>query len=294
MEHPDTSDLYKFFTTLGILLIVSSLIIFWTILNSYDIFLIKNEDLDNLTLLAKENIIKRQEFISLIYHYRFLITSIIFIFGIIELFYGIKKWKVRQIIIDRTQEQEYLKLFNAPERQSDEQINEKLRNEVIEIRGEELDSKIPIDITDYKNIEKKVIGIINKKYNDFFMIRNNVIFEDIGYDIIMIPKKKSISENIFNIEIKYYSKEIRYADLINGYRGYLLLANKFNEYFKNKSKNNIVYVLLCIYNSNNNLDKLNNYKERILESIENKMNLKVKIIIIEENDIEKLSLSDFL
>jgi len=118
-----------------------------------------------------------------------------------------------------------------------------------------------------------------------------VIFEDIGYDIVMIPYTKSISENIFNIEIKYYTKEIRYVDLLNGYRGYLLLANKFNEYFKSRSKNNNMYILLWIHNSNNQLDKLNHYK-KILESTENEMNLKVKIIIIEEKDIEKLVLID--
>jgi len=291
MERPDTSDLYKFFTTLGILLIISSFIIFWTIINTYDIFLIKNDELDNITLLAKENIIKRQEFISFIYHYRFIISSTILIMGIVELIYGIKKWKSRQIIIDRTQEQEYINLVRNAKKQTNEQINKKLHNEAIETRGEEPNSQISVDITNnYRNIEKKVIDIINKKYKDNFIIGNKVIFDNIGYDIVMMPKKQSISENIFNIEIKYYTtKEIRYADLRNGYQGYLLLANKFNEYFKYTSKNDIVYILLWIYNSNIQLDKLNHYKE-ILESTENEMNLKVKIMIIEEKDIEKLEL----
>ena len=48
---------------------------------------------------------------------------------------------------------------------------------------------------------------------------------------------------------------------------------------------------MWIYKSNNQLEKLNHYKE-ILESTENEMNLKVKIIIIEEKDIEKLVLID--
>lgn len=290
MERPDTSDLYKFFTTLGILLIVSSFFVFWTILNSYDIFLIKNEELANITLLAKENIIKRQESISFIYRYRFLITSIIFIMGIVELFYGIKKWKRRQIIIDKTQNQEYVNLINEAKKQTDDQIDKKLRYEAIETRGEEPDYKIPVDITNnYKNIEKKVFDIINEKYSNYFIIQNNVIFEDTGYDIIMIPKEKSKSENIFNIEIKYYTKDIRYAYLINGYRGYLLLVNKFNEYLKNIGKKNIEYILLWIYNSNKQFDILNKYK-KLLESTENEMNIKVKIIIIEEKNIEKLEL----
>jgi len=288
MEHPDTSDLYKFFTTLGILLIVSSFIIFWTIINSYDIFLIKIDELDNITLLAKENIINRQELISSIYHYRFLITSIIFIMGVVELFYGLKKWKVRQIIIDRIQEQEFLNLFKKP--QTKEQREKKLHDEAIETSGEEPNSEILVEITNkYKNIETKVMEVINKKYKDSYKIENNFTFEDRGYDIVMIPNEKSISNNIINIEIKYYTEEIKYVNLLNGYRGYLLSLNKFNEYVKSRSKNNIVYILLWIYNSNNQFKKLINYKE-IIESTENKTNLNVKILIIEEKEIENLEL----
>ena len=48
--------------------------------------------------------------------------------------------------------------------------------------GEEPNSQISVDITNnYRNIEKKVIDIINKKYRDYFLIRNNVIFDNIGY-----------------------------------------------------------------------------------------------------------------
>jgi hypothetical protein len=64
MKDPDTSDLYKFFATLGVLLISGACIAIWVLSIENSVLLINRETLESLTAVAKENIESRQEFLN--------------------------------------------------------------------------------------------------------------------------------------------------------------------------------------------------------------------------------------
>ena len=290
MEKPDTTDLYKFFATLGIIIIVASLFSFWTILNTNDIFLHTEDELNNLTAIAKDNITSKQNSLSCLYDFSYWILFLSLILGFLLLCYGVYKWKRKQDIIDYTEKWDYEELMNKVNEQSPAQKEKKLESDIVETSGEEYNANTYNEISiDYKGIEEKVYKILKEKYKSY-IIRNNVIFENIEFDVVMFPHFDALINNIFCIEVKYYSKNIKTGNLIRGYNNFANSINRFQKYLvKQKTKNNLKNLLIWVYNSNDQLYELNKNKNK-LESIENSLNEKINIIIINKNDIEELVL----
>jgi hypothetical protein len=287
MNQPDTSDLHKFYTTLGVLIIALSFLVFWTISTTHDVFLIDNKTLDTITALAKENILKKQRDLSCLYDCRYPISFTMIFLGLGLFFYGIGKWKVKQENADLEA------LAKQTDKQTDEQKNKKLRNEIMETEGTELNPKdSEVIFNNYKDIEKKIFEVIRNKYEYYYDIRNNAIFNNVEYDIIMFPARK-LNNNILNIDIKYYARNINYVSLVSGYRKFLISLNKFDDYLLDKKFKNVEYKLLWIYNNNDKqLERLKEYKKQLEDSNEYKANTKITIKIINATKIDELKLRD--
>jgi len=321
MNQPDTSDLYKFYATLGLLIIALSFLFLWTISTANDIFLISNEDLEKITVLAKENILKKQEDLSWLYGYRYIIFLLTMGLGILFFSHGILKWIPKQELIDIREE---------ITSQTANQIDSRLRDEAREAVDAESSLKnadntsdhiyinchkneekpnlksiiniinsigsnkikmkpsfknsVSIDnyVNEYKNIEERVFKAINNKYKNSYEIKSNAKFKDAEYDIIMLPIENTNS-SIINIEIKYYTR-MNYTFLLSGYRRFLISANKFNRHFEN-----VEYKLLWIYNNDGQFEKLKEYKKVLEISSEYKSNIKIDINIINKNEIDEFN-----
>jgi hypothetical protein len=314
MNQPDTSDLHKFFATLGMLIIALSFLIFWTISTTYDVFLINNDVLNNITAFAKENILKKQKDLSCLYDNRYKILLIMIGFGIAIFLYGIVNWKRKQNIIDakelaketkkQTDEQkdnnlrrelmeEEKELAKETKKQKDNNLRRELMEEEKEVEAKYRDPKAINDIINtYKDIEKNVFDAIYGRYKDSYYIRNNAVFNNAEYDIIMFPTEKSSNNNILNIEVKYYTRRIIYSYLVSGYRKFLISVNKFNEYLLNLDKNfrNVEYKLLWVYKNDEQLELLLKYKKELEDSDEYEASIKINIKIINEKKIDEFKL----
>lgn len=282
MEKPDISDLYRFFATLGFLLISGAVIVIWVLSNENAVFLIDKGTLESLTDTAQNTINSKQKFLACIYSKKDILFCILLFSGLLSFVYGISKWWNRQEKKDRDEDIKYMENLKKCD---EEQNKYRIKKEVNETEGHEPESDVEISaITAYYGIEKTVCGHINKKYSDNYIIKNNIRLIHCEFDIIMYSEKLKCYKAV---EIKYYIKDIKYANLENGYIKFALALDEFKEYFKIDDVNakSIDYILIWVYKDNGRVDILRKNREIMLNRFNNH---KIDIKIINENQIDDL------
>jgi hypothetical protein len=287
MEKPDFTDLYKFYVSLGIILIAFSGIIIWFYFFSNDIFLITVNTLENITDLGKATIITKQKLLLYVYKFIPLLSFVLFFGGILLSILGLTKWKRRQVIIDQIQDSELKKLEKEFKDLTEEEKDNKIKNEITDNEGIEPGSLIDDEaskIRKYKDIENTIFNAIVKYYGNYYEIRKNFKVGNNEFDMIMFPAKLVNTLTIF--EIKYYSRDIKYAFLMNGLIKYLLAIKLLSEYISEREKRNYIYkpIIIWVYKKNNQIDKLKRYRELALKE-GNIDNSKIEIIIIHEDEV---------
>ncbi|OHD11666.1 MAG: hypothetical protein A2086_16010 [Spirochaetes bacterium GWD1_27_9] len=288
MEKPDFSDIYKFIVSLGIILIGSAIIVPWLILDNNSIFTIKISDLNDLTPTAKNIILKKQKIFDFILTIIPYLSLIIFAIGSFLLTIGLIKWNKRQKISDKIQDLEAkLKERDLNPLSKEEEIK-KVEKEITENEGlEPIENNQTVQkemfdkVNKYMQIENSVFNILKKDYGLIYEIKNNLKVYNHEYDIIMNEKNNFFNQII--IEIKYYSKDIRYTYLIQGIKGFMLALENYNQYLNNKNIFCKAYIL-WIYSSEQQKYLLDKYKINAIEEIK-KTKYNINIIILNEKDI---------
>ena len=182
MNKIEFSDINKFFTSLGLILIGLSILLPWFINQNEKILLIDKSKIDNLSPAAKEIVIKQQYYLLTLNTWLPWIILTLIVVGIVLLIYGLSKWKVRQEVIDKIQDEE----LKSKQQQnlSPEERKAIKENELEETKPEDINSAV----RKYISIEDRIYSKLLPYYQVNYNTSNNIRIGPYNYDIMLKSK----------------------------------------------------------------------------------------------------------
>lgn len=263
MKYFEFDSLYKFVISVGIILMLSPLVIYYLIFNININLLITKQEFNKLTQVSQEIITMRQNlFLSLINRREYyIILGLAIIIGIFLVIFGIYGWRKVQGQIDLKSVLENEKLIKEIGISSEERINktkEEISND-IKMLGNMKSSTV----AEYMKVENILFRKINKEFRDTHEVVQGVKIGTFEYDIIATSKYLFKKDYIF--EVKYLKQNVN-SEWINK------ILEKINDQTRNYSENTnrIPYRILIIITENENynmvsdkikqIDKKNNFR----------------------------------
>lgn len=304
LDKIEFSDLYKFLTSIGLIIIASSFLIPWLLLKSDFGILISIEEYNQLIENSKKlanNRIDLNLFILKIIPY---LSSALFLIGALLSFYGIKKWKEKQQTVDETDKLKLdelrAKIKELTSKEIDEKAELEIKNEIEENDDEKPVKKVE-SIKEKENIEELKTNLINMEnlffqkminYNSFvYEPKSNVkIGDKIQVDIFLKSLDFQKYPDIF-VEVKYIQSKLKFSIVQEGF-GYLVRA--FQNYTKGNSKKLKTY-LIVVYKSD--IAELSEIKRFIMATNNylNKYNKSVfNILIMNDKEAENFDIKKII
>lgn len=284
LDKIDFSDIYKFLSSIGLVLIVAAILIPFFV---FQIDLSKNHNIEINTIsnLVKQSIQYQDFAINIVLKLWWGFSAILLIIGVILFILGLTKWKKRQKVLDKIQDIDlYYKEQLIKEANSKEIIN-KAEEDADDICDANFNKRSFLQ--HYKFIELKVINAI-KTNNSNIRIVPNAKLGNFVYDLIII-ERVSNNERIHKIcEIKYYQKEIFYSYLHRGVSSFLLSISNYQNYMvKDDRRIHLKFYMIWICNSIEQKERLVSYRKKAKEFSKNK-GVNLEIIIKQDSEIESL------
>lgn len=271
------SDLYKFLTSVGLIIIASSLLIPWLFMKQEIGFLISESEYKELIDSSKNLTDKRIQLGLFITNAIPYISGVLFILGLLISGVGLWNWKKKQEAVDET---DFLKLteLRAKIKELDSQeIDEKAEQEVREEIQAELEEpettnkqviteKESQPVVTEENIEELKANLIDMeklfydkiiKFNSFnYNAKSNVKLDNkYEIDIALTPINNKYRD-VF-VEIKYLQNKLTISIVQDAYRN----LNKVHTHFFNTSKKVATKVLIIVYKSDiAHLDEIKRFK----------------------------------
>lgn len=281
------SDLYKFLSSIGLVLIVASLSIPFFIFQIDILKHYRNLNLKVISEISRKSIQIQENSINLILNYWWILSGFLFLGGAIILFIGIKKWNKRQKVCDKTQDislQEKEKLIQPA---SAKAINKKIEDEA-DLEGS-AQSTIMAALKNYKSVESKVVDAV-KTVSPSIKINPQARVGNFVYDLIIIERKSPV-ESIHKVcEIKYYQKEIFYSYIKHGVSSFLLAAENYQKIMVlGDNRIRIEYYLIWICINDEQIHRLGTYVN-MAERYSIEKGIKLNIILKKESEINSIKI----
>jgi predicted membrane protein len=303
----------KFLVSLGVVLIALPFIIVLFFLQENSVLMVSEKSISELTEVAAQTIIAKQEFSHWISH------KIIFLFiscilgGIFLLILGCKMWYALQRKIDDKQDVELKKAKKELENMNPEEKEEKIIREIKEIKemedisnnnGHENEKDVVLSVDEirekqksirqedalitrqirkrYIEVEEAVIDILKDKLGYKYDIKTNVKIGAVEYDAIAIPRKGNMD---YIFEIKYLFSAFSW----NASAWSQIPDRLFKQVeIYSKQTNKKVTPILLLITLEDQVEKL---KGRVKQRWANQ-NMTVKVL--SEDGVDKLSIEDII
>lgn len=279
------SDLYKFLTSVGLIIIASSFLIPWLFMKQEIGLLISESEYNELVESSKnltDNRIKLGLFITKAIPY---ISGILFVIGTVISSIGISKWKKKQDTVDETDQLKLTELKAKIKELDSTEIEQKAEDEVkreISLPSDkpEIDEKTEVEENQSINIEKLKSNLIDME-NLFF--KKIVDFNSFVYE----PKSNIKIDNKFEtdillksldlkkypdilIEVKYIQNKLKFSIVQDAFRN---LMNAYSHLFK--TRKSIITYLIIVYKHdiaesdeiNRFLSAVNDYSKKFSSNI---------------------------
>lgn len=250
------SDLYKFLTSVGLIIIASALLIPWLFLKQEIGLLISQSEYNELLESSKKLTDNRIVLGLIVTKSIPYISGILFVLGIMISVIGLSKWKKKQDTVDETDQLKLTELKAKIKELDSNEIDQKAEQEV----RDEISSNSEINLEE--NIDKK-----EEQKNRIQILKSNLInMENLFFQKIMDfnsfiyePKSNVKIDNQFEIDILLNSVNIaKYPDILIEVR-YIQNKLKFSivqEAFRNlnrahqslyKTRKKIITYLIIVY-----------------------------------------------
>ena len=246
------SDLYKFLTSIGLLFIVSAFIIPWLLINQNTGLFISQAEYNLLLEKSKELVIERISFSLFIIQILPWISGALLIIGIILTFFGLRKWKKKQKMVDET-DMYNLDILKAKilspkdadakaekeikeQIQSDENQSEISKNESSKIENiEELK-------TNLKGVEKIFFDKI-REYNSFkYEPQFNVRLDD-NYEVDILLKSTIPTKHLDRyVEIKYQQNRLNMEYFKKSFGSVVKLMNYVHSKTRKRERGYLIFI----------------------------------------------------
>ncbi|WP_396600749.1 hypothetical protein [Algibacter sp. R77976] len=290
------SDLYKFLTSVGLIIIASAFLIPWLFMKQEIGLLISETEYNELVKSSKkltDNRIKLGLFITKAIPY---ISGILFALGIIISTIGIKKWKRKQDTVDETDQLKLTELKAKINELDSTEIEQKAEEEVKkeismtstnsdkENEQTEIEEKPTIDIEELKSNLIDMENLFFKKIVDF----NSFVYEpksnikiDNQFEIDIMLKSLDIAKypDIL-IEVKYIQNKLKFSIVQDAFRN---LTKAYSNLSKTRKKIN-TYLIVVYKQDIAERDEINRFLSAV-NDYSAKFNRNIyKFIVMSDNE----------
>jgi len=293
LEKIEYADINKFLVSIGLMLIIFSIVLpYYFLKEDFGIFLDNKLFLTLKPEVQSIIIIKRKQvsFFQQVIPY---LSLLLFTVGIVSLIYGLIRWFKRQKRIDEKFDTELEKLKRELKSMTPMEVIEKTQIEISEINSPNSELSDPFfrsPMIDYMNVESRIYKVFEAYSNVSFEILTQRKVNSAEIDILMLSKNKKFMDRV--IEIKYFKTTINKSIIEKSLTKLSQTIHSYKTSVRRKAKP----VLLFVYNT----DTIN--KEKVLEittdmlsfSQKQEMLRGLKIISTHVEEIEQLDISKLL
>ncbi len=279
LEKAEYSDLYKFLTSVGILVIGLSIILPWLFLRDQLAVQVMSEDYEGMLSASQELTLEKLRLIKLSLSVIVVMSPTLFFLGIILTAYGIRRWNVKQRGIDELDQLELaekraqVRPLEKSEYQSKAQAEVNSESREVEeakpvtstVDGSEPQSTVePIPSDALANQLIEVEAILFDRFIDYnsfdYRIQRNVKLAN-RYEVDMLLAAYNTSKHVDKlIEIKYFQNRLN-MDTVVAARDELA---KTMRYYNASTRRSVQSILILVYRTGiSTPDELNRFKETV-------------------------------
>lgn len=221
MNKIEFSDINKFLTSLGLILLLAAILLPWFITQNSDLILVEQEAIDKSSETAKELITEHQTYLLFLSRNLIALVITFIVLGLTSFTIGICRWKNRQKVIDDIQDQE----LEAKKR---ENIGKLEKKRIIESEIDpETENKSEV-VTKYINLENLIYFKLAPYYTVNYVTKQNLRIGKFEYDIILESKYLEKRGDLI-LEIKYYNKRPSLNQLTELANNFLFSVNHYEQ-----------------------------------------------------------------
>lgn len=301
MEKLNYNDFNKFLVSLGVILIGLALLIPWLFLKeSYNIP--TKIEIDSLTDISK-NIIEVKQGYLLIFSNLIPWISVFFITaGVFLAISGLTRWYKKQLILDKKDNLDILKLEKeiqlmspvevvdkAQKETRDDSITQFLETEELEVSKKEIMSQEEHPWKKYIEIERAIADRIIDFNSDYFEVLPNVKVGFSEIDILLKSRNLTYCDKI--IEIKYYKSGFRKSFINN------VASNLRNtvEMYRLKVRRNAIPMVIFVFRESS--EDFRNIPQitKLVQNSGRELGLKyIQIEFVKEEELNEFNVENIL
>lgn len=270
-------SLYKFFVSIGIVLMLSPFGMFFLFISNHDLLLLERSEIELLTNTAQEAIHRQQNILNLVSHPAFFpaIFLISTLGGIFLLLYGFRGWKKVQMLEDQKLAGEVVQILSPKENEA------RIKEAVKEVQTP-VDTTIGVDNdlpnVNFKNAYHVERMVVEKVRSDFFKTHEVIHGAKIGtleYDVI--ARGRDVLQKDYIFEIRYFTNPMIAEGTI---QRLLRQLGVYAENYSERMGKRPYQVLILVTDDENH-----SFAERRARTIGKKNN--IRIMVIPESEIAK-------
>lgn len=245
MEKIDYKDINRFFTSVGLISIILSVIAPFLLFNESLNLLINIKEISGCYFSINDFINNQIQYVRTYFVIIKYMIPFLFLLGVSSLVYGIVRWNKRQMVDDKKSDIELIKI--QQDIATNEEVKNKIKNKIELFSKEALKKTHTKDngiINKIMTIEKEIEDVFcNYKTSLFSVYPRQKISKDLIADILLVSNDKHYSDRI--VEYKYL-KESFDENMVE--RMISTLQKEIVLYIKSIHRD-VVPVLLFIYDS---------------------------------------------
>ncbi len=297
MEKINYGDINKFLVSVGIVLIVLSVLSPYLYLKEDFGLYVESDIFDKFQEPVRDIILLKQLIVLKMQNIILYISLGLFLCGICTVIWGMRRWFKRQAKIDEKFDKEIEKLSLEIVAMTPEEKEEKAKQEVKEIENIEqttyVHPKTPPSeyVSKYITIEKSVIDVFQNYHStNFTVLSQQKLGNRYEIDILLKSKSKKYLDRI--IEIKYFRNKLS-PKIIKE------TVNRMNtqiSYYNSVANHKSLPVLLIVYSeTTTNSEDISRFEERVKSEIQGLPNLeRLKVEFVEEKQIDNFDVQKIL
>ncbi len=291
-DRAEYSDLYKFLTSIGLLLIASSFLLPWLFLKESPSISFSQVEYDGLMIDAQQLVTSKIKLSQFAYFSIQIISPLLFLGGIVALWYGLTRWFRKQKRIDEIDQIDLIQRRAQITPIASTEYKEKAEKELSnDLNGSEVGSDVPTDAVSQQTKDEKVERILDIETQvfdrlealysyDYRLQRNVKIANKFPVDVLMTTYNTSKKQDKI-IEIKHFGDKLKMETVVSAKS----TLKSFQGHYKRTTYRNADLVIIVVYNpeSGENIPKFQ-------ESIRDNIGSQAQVVVVSEKAIDTLEI----
>lgn len=296
MNKIEFTDVNRFLASLGLISIGLAFFLPWFVNQNNALLIIEQKKILEFTPTAQQIITKQQDTLLTINQLLPYVSVSLIILGVVLLVKGIGKWKERQTVLDKIQDEELKskEIQNLSSQEKRDLIESEIEN------TEELDEETSTtqtknqsvedrtaDIDAYIQIENSIFLQLSTSFKTNFIASQNVRIGNTNFDIILKAKDPLLSKDRI-VEIKFFKKQLTYEIVKEAATKLILACNQYDANFKRRT----YPVLIIVYDEKEYDETIKQYKKK-LELYGTELEKPLKVNFFERTQITNTKVADY-